>query len=324
MKLYIYLFITLLILGACGNDDKTQDEEKQPKQFFGNVEGSITDQTTGDLLNNAYVLLIPSGKATPTGSDGRFVFIDLKTGTYTLQVFKEDYAVSSFPIEIEADKTMQANIRIVKSTGNLSISKAYLDFSLGNIQNFTITNHGTGDVRWQVQTNHPWVTIEPNDSILNTEASQAINIRIDRNNTQGENYALLSVTGFDGFASTILLTIGANGNGGSIGYMQVGNFLVQTQDATGLLVNWGSACYYCEHSNISGEWRLPTHDELWQLYNNKTVIGGFKDEVYWGDGFSEYSTTASTLNFGKIHGFQPNESSYKMNTYRVRCVRTLP
>ena len=321
MKQYIYLFITLLILSACSKD---KDEKEQPKQFFGNVEGTITDQTTGDLLNNAYVLLIPSGKATATGSDGRFVFLDIKTGIYTLQVFKEDYAVASLSIEIEANKTTPGNVRIVKSTGNLSISKAYLDFSLGNIQNFTITNNGTGDVQWQVQTNHSWVNIELSDGTLNSKASQAINVRIDKNNTQGENYALLSVTGSDGFASTILITIGANGNGGMIGYMQVGNFLVQTQDITGLLVNWESACYYCEHSNIGGsdKWRLPTNNELWQLYNNKTVIGGFKGEKYWGEKSGSYD--AYILDFGYNYSSQPNTTSYQTNTYRVRCVRTLP
>ncbi|HOR60860.1 MAG TPA: DUF1566 domain-containing protein [Bacteroidales bacterium] len=315
MQKLIYILISaLLLFGSCKKEDL--DTEKK----YGSIEATITDQSNGDLLYNAYVLIVQNGMATPTGSDGRFVFAQVKEGKCNLQVFKENYVSTTHSIDVVAGKTVQPNIRIVKSIGNLNMNKAYLDFSLGNIQNFTITNHGQTSLQWEVSNNCDWITVTPNQGSLNAESSQAINVSVDKSAIKGENYATISVTASDGFASTILLTTGMDGNGGAPTFMQVGNIHVQKQDITTLSVNWESAKYYCEHSNVGGysDWRLPTLVEMQMIYSNKDVIGGFKDTSYWtSDNFSSVEYYTKHFGSGKETYFRFN------STLKVRAVRSL-
>jgi len=64
------------------------------------------------------------------------------------------------------------------------------------------------------------------------------------------------------------------------------------------------------------DWYLPGKDELYKLYLNRTLIGGFTDNVYWSS--SEIgSTSAWSLNF--VNGGQASNS--KINNFYVRAVR---
>jgi hypothetical protein len=45
----------------------------------------------------------------------------------------------------------------------------------------------------------------------------------------------------------------------------------------------GGAAYLCYHLNQGGysDWFLPSFDELTQMWNNRAIIGGFKEDWYW-------------------------------------------
>lgn len=69
-------------------------------------------------------------------------------------------------------------------------------------------------------------------------------------------------------------------------------------------------------ANYGSGWRLPTKDELNQLYSQKTVVGGFAYYPYWSS--SDYdSYYAWTQNFS--NGLQYH--STKNSQYPVRAVR---
>ncbi len=83
--------------------------------------------------------------------------------------------------------------------------------------------------------------------------------------------------------------------------------------------DWYTAKSMCERSRVGGssDWRLPTKEELMELYNNRIMIGGFAYVEYWSSSVTPYS-------FYYINFYDGNlsycSSSYK---YRVRAVRTL-
>lgn len=84
----------------------------------------------------------------------------------------------------------------------------------------------------------------------------------------------------------------------------------------------------CENSAIGGysDWRLPTVDELYAIYNAKDVIGGFKNnnlglaEYYWSSTVSDihpFDYMAIDFMTGRTI------VEYYSKIYNARCVRTL-
>ena len=63
--------------------------------------------------------------------------------------------------------------------------------------------------------------------------------------------------------------------------LQSAGIMVQKNDLGN--TDWNSANTMCNNSTIGGfsDWRLPTLNELYVLYNNKSLIGGFTGDFYW-------------------------------------------
>jgi hypothetical protein len=62
-------------------------------------------------------------------------------------------------------------------------------------------------------------------------------------------------------------------------------------------------------------WHLPTKDELYQLYNYRSIVGGFSGEFYWSS--TEHDDSTAWLQYG--NNAQMTGSKYGMNV--VRAVR---
>jgi hypothetical protein len=115
--------------------------------------------------------------------------------------------------------------------------------------------------------------------------------------------------------TTAALSIGSKGPGGGI------VFYIDGTGAHGLEaivadepndMTWDAA----RTTNFGSGWRLPTKDELNQLYLQKAVVGGFATNGYWSS--TEYNSDyAWAQDFSS--GYQGCSS--KSFTYRVRAVR---
>jgi hypothetical protein len=81
----------------------------------------------------------------------------------------------------------------------------------------------------------------------------------------------------------------------------------------------GIAARICDDLVLNGysDWYLPSKDELNQLFNQKSVVGGFSSKLYW-------SSTENSANLTWVQHFGINQqvSNVKSNTtYYVRAVR---
>ncbi len=99
----------------------------------------------------------------------------------------------------------------------------------------------------------------------------------------------------------------------------IGAGLQNTIDIMAGCATAGIAARLCRGVTINGysDWYLPSRDEMFKLYLNKDIIGGFTGNSYWTS--SEFSTSnAYYVSF--VYGDTPNGS--KSSTVSVRAVRS--
>ena len=124
------------------------------------------------------------------------------------------------------------------------------------------------------------------------------------------------------------------------GYYKYGNLYVQITDiGQGGFITMQQAC---ENSTVGGlNWRLPTLSELAYMYQNREVIGNFRDAIYWSSEVSSRSEWTGTAGHpytyyytvyyysflygtsGSVTKTTTNGSEvlWPTNSYYARCVR---
>ena len=187
---------------------------------LGSIYGIVTDKATGEPVKNANVQLRPSGETSLTGNDGRYEFLDLKDGNYSITVSKTGYTdlVDDYIITVSGSKAMRRDVQIEKMPAELRIMDGEgnditeLDFGSmqdDNARMFNIFNNGTIALDYEITKTASWITsINPSQGSLKPGATKPIVIIIDRDKmSMGNNTTSISITTNDGGK---LLTIKAN------------------------------------------------------------------------------------------------------------------
>ena len=100
-----------------------------------------------------------------------------------------------------------------------------------------------------------------------------------------------------------------------------------TKEATTTNTNWNAASLYCSTLKIADyeDFRLPTIDELSELYENKDdIYNGFGGKFYWSA--STFQDEHNVWDYSEVKNFDNglNQKSIKeFEQGRVRCVRDL-
>ncbi|MDR1226062.1 MAG: leucine-rich repeat protein [Prevotellaceae bacterium] len=115
MKKYL-IVLTLLTSVTC-----TPNKEKEPLSVMGNIEGTVTDFKTFQVLSGVTVEIISNANTTfakkglQTGEDGVFTFIDLEAGSYKLSFSKRHYVDNSRDVNAVAGQIVPCDVAL---TGN--------------------------------------------------------------------------------------------------------------------------------------------------------------------------------------------------------------
>lgn len=89
---------------------------------FTMVSGSVTDETGGSALEGAVVQLRTSGGrgqvigTDTTGADGTFSFLDVETGTYSLQVAMSGYESQTATVEVASEDPVTTDVMLTPIT----------------------------------------------------------------------------------------------------------------------------------------------------------------------------------------------------------------
>ncbi|MDE6206566.1 MAG: carboxypeptidase-like regulatory domain-containing protein [Muribaculaceae bacterium] len=105
-RLSSILFVVVLCTISFGCSNSNDYE------IYGSIHGCITDHTDGQPLENATVLLSPSGITKQTDISGNYDFINLESRQYTLTVQKQGYQPNRKTITVITGENLQVDIQL--------------------------------------------------------------------------------------------------------------------------------------------------------------------------------------------------------------------
>ena len=97
--------VTAATISSCSNSNDYE--------IFGSIHGCVTDHTDGKPLENASILLTPSGVTKLTDATGFFKFENLDAQQYTLTVQKQGYQPNRKTITAVAGEDFQIDVQLI-------------------------------------------------------------------------------------------------------------------------------------------------------------------------------------------------------------------
>lgn len=279
MKRFFTLFTIALSLVFVSHSCKPEPEEP------GSIYGIVTDKATGEPVKNANVQLRPSGETTLTGSDGRYEFLDIKNGDYSISVSKTGYTnlVDDYVITIEGAKAMRRDIQIEKLPAALRVvdDKGQniddLDFGFEKTdisRSFNLFNDGEFVLEWEITYNAEWIkSISKVSGSLRPGATQSLVVTIDRDKlSESVNTTTLHITSDNGSKQLIVRATGDSMP--VLNMLSVNNISKTTADFTGEVLYEGDPAYE-ERGFVYAKQTMPTIEttiaKLTAILNNESV-----------------------------------------------------
>lgn len=207
------LILSILLCTAC----HTESENDLSAESSG-IYGVVTDFATGEPVKNANVQLRPTGETTLTGSDGRYEFIDLKKGNYSITVSKAEYTdlIDDYVITVTS-KMMRRDLQIEKIPVALKIVDnnlnplTTLDFGADvSSKQFVIFNDGPVNINCEVVSSCSWISgISTVINPIKPGAVFPVIVTIDRSRlSAGENRTFIHVISNNGNKELEVIAIG--------------------------------------------------------------------------------------------------------------------
>lgn len=195
ISISLMIVSVVFLFGGCTKPEET-----------GTVYGTVTDLATGEPLKNVNVKLRPSGETTLTGSNGTYMFQDLKKGQYSLSLSKAGYedVEDSITIDMVAGRNVCRDIQMKPKVASLRITDMngedlpFLDFGLDAsiiTKSFNIFNEGAQSVNVNLYENCEWiVSATPLSETIASGATDPVVVTIDREKLSGgENTAIIHI-----------------------------------------------------------------------------------------------------------------------------------
>ncbi len=219
---YFAIIVFCTLIGSCRDDNNPLTDSNKAA---GSIMGVVTDFATGDPVANANVSLRPGGETTLTGSDGRFEFLDIKDGDYSLTVSKAEYTelIDDYVIQVRNGKRMRRDVQIKKLPTSLAITDmagsplSVLDFGADSwtmSKSFNIFNNGTVPVRCSLVYSCSWIaSVSTLPEIIQSGSTVPVTVTIDRNRLpEGRSSSVITISTNNGSAELTVTATSAGGN----------------------------------------------------------------------------------------------------------------
>lgn len=158
---------------------------EEPVETTGSIYGIVNDATNGTPVSMAHVLLNPGGKATNTGGDGRYEFLNMEAGQYTIQISKAGYITNTKQITVVAGQPASGDMLLTmeQKEADILINPASLNFGTTQDElSVTLTNQGNAATDWSLELgDNPWLSASLLSGIIAAGKTQSIIFSVDRN-----------------------------------------------------------------------------------------------------------------------------------------------
>ncbi|MCG6912931.1 carboxypeptidase-like regulatory domain-containing protein [bacterium BMS3Abin03] len=101
----------MLLLTSC-------KEDTIPPELFGNISGIVLDADVNLPITGASVTTSPATNAIVTDSSGKFKYLNIAVGSYTITVSKNNYDKNAVSVQVNDGETTSPIILLNKSTSN--------------------------------------------------------------------------------------------------------------------------------------------------------------------------------------------------------------
>lgn len=256
LKLFLGIVFAsfLFVMASCVKDTTPET---------GSIQGIVTNESTNEPIQGVNISLSPTGLSAVTGSDGRYEFVNLAPGQYTVQGVKSGFGSNTKSITIVAGNVSSGDMTLKPEVSGFKLNVEYLDFGTNFSQlNFKVINTSASlPVDWSITESISWLTATPSSGHLNASQEVAVTISIDRTQIEQSTTANLTVSGTD---QTIVLPVNVSVSGSQGPQLQLSEtsldfgtsanslaFYVMNTGPVGTSLNW--TC-----SNINVDWLMIT------------------------------------------------------------------
>ena len=263
--------------------------------------------------NKAYVNIISNVEDTVIFLDGKNI------GTTPIQQYE---VVPNKPLYLKAvvDKNYyRRNIKTTIKVNSETIPTFSLKFNKATAQIFFV------GVSAELYINDKFVKkLNDTNRIVNIKAGKKIKIRLENGDADVEYIKDIKAKTINTLKYK-LITIHKDVRL----YTSIINELMweDTKDAANTNINWSKANTYCADLKIANyeDFRLPSIDELQELYENKDKIyNGFGGKFYWSD--ESFQDEKKIWNYAIGKNFEDGTNQKSIQEFeqaRVRCVRDI-
>lgn len=183
--------LALALLVAC---------TEEQVETTGSIYGIVNDATNGEPVPMAHVSLNPGGKATNTGSDGRYEFLNMELGQYTIQISKSGYVTNTKQITVVAGQQASGDMLLTSEQQEADIRIDPTSLNFGTTQDelvVTLTNQGNAATDWALELGeNPWLSASLLSGNIAAGKTQSIIFSVDRDKLSETKNVKISLSAF--------------------------------------------------------------------------------------------------------------------------------
>lgn len=183
--------LALALLVAC---------TEEQVETTGSIYGIVNDATNGEPVPMAHVSLNPGGKATNTGSDGRYEFLNMEPGQYTIQISKSGYVTNTKQITVVAGQQASGDMLLTSEQQEADIRIDPTSLNFGTTQDelvVTLTNQGNAATDWALELGeNPWLSASLLSGNIAAGKTQSVIFSVDRDKLSETKNVKISLSAF--------------------------------------------------------------------------------------------------------------------------------